>query len=141
MKNSILTISLSLMFAGCSQLSNLTNSSSTTNTNSESNTKSQIAVNKISANEAAQKVKAGALLVDVRTPEEVELGGIKGAKNINSTEADKRTTEFGSNKNREIVLFCRSGRRADHVAQMLIKNGYSKVYNAGGYSDLKDVLN
>jgi rhodanese-related sulfurtransferase len=35
-----------------------------------------------------------------------------------------------------IIILCRVGRRAHSVQKILEENGYSKVYNAGGFSDL-----
>jgi phage shock protein E len=43
----------------------------------------------------------------------------------------------GIPKDREVVLYCRSGRRSGMALEALREAGYDKVYNAGGYSDLK----
>ncbi len=40
-----------------------------------------------------------------------------------------------------IIIFCRSGRRADVARTKLQSLGYEKVYNAGGLEDLNECLN
>jgi len=91
----------------------------------------------ITPTEAKEKVSNGALLIDVRTPKETNDGYLTGALLINSEEALDRLSEFGSNKEREIVLYCKSGGRSNAVAVMLESKGYKKLFNAGGYEDLK----
>ena len=95
---------------------------------------------KITAEQAREKVSQGAMLVDVRTPKEFDEGHISGCKHINSEEAHIRYNEFGDDKNREIVLYCRSGGRAGTVGEFLIELGYTNVYNAGGYEQLASVF-
>lgn len=95
---------------------------------------------KITPIEAKAKVESGALLVDVRTPGEVAQGAIRGSKNINSATAEQNLSQFGADKNREIVLYCRSGHRAGEVAKLLTQNGFTRVYNAGGYDSLRGTM-
>jgi phage shock protein E len=35
-----------------------------------------------------------------------------------------------------IIIYCKSGRRADKAKQILEEKGYETVLNAGGYDDL-----
>lgn len=87
--------------------------------------------------EARAKIKEGAFLVDVRSPEEYESGHIEGAVNIPHDQVESRTGEFGKDLHRDIVLYCGSGRRANFAADVLRKQGYTSVFNAGGYDELK----
>lgn len=89
----------------------------------------------ITAAEGKAKVKAGALLLDVRAPGEYVAGHVEGAVNIPHDQIESRLSEITGDKNKEIVLYCKSGRRAGIALETLAKNGYSHVYNAGGYSD------
>lgn len=91
----------------------------------------------ITPKEAKEKINAGALLVDVRTPEETAEGYLKGALLINSEEVTTRIKEFGSDLAKEIVVYCKSGGRSNAVGVFLKSQGYKNVYNAGGYEDLK----
>ena len=84
---------------------------------------------------ARELIKDGALLVDVRTPSEYEEH-ISGAINIPHLQINDRLSEFGSDKERQIVVYCRSGHRSEIAKSMLEKAGYKNVCNGGGYEDL-----
>ena len=92
---------------------------------------------KISAGEAWQKIKRGALLVDVRTPAEFQTAHADGAINVPHDQVEQKLDEFGNNKKREIVLYCRSGNRSGVAQEALKKNGFQNVFNAGGLKDLE----
>lgn len=100
----------------------------------------QINVPLITATEAKKMVDSGAIIVDVRTPKEQELGVVPSALRINSEEILDRVSEFGSNKDANIVLYCKSGGRSGAVGEYLKSLGYKNVYNAGGYKDIKDIF-
>lgn len=81
-----------------------------------------------------------AVLIDVRTPEEVAEGTISGSRTIGYEEIGQRIAEVAPDKDTPIVLYCRSGRRSG-IAQDTLKDlGYSRVINGGGYLDLKTAL-
>ncbi len=94
----------------------------------------------ISPESAVDKVGKGALLVDLRTPREIQQGSLPGATFINAEEISSRLHEFGTDKDREIVLYCKSGGRCDYVGQILKQLGYPNVFNALGYDDLKEFI-
>ncbi len=87
-------------------------------------------------NEIKDKIKNGALVVDVRSVGEFSGGHFTGALNIPVDEVQRRISEFGNNKDKEIILYCRSGGRAGSAKQMLEAAGYKKVTNAGGLTDM-----
>ena len=93
----------------------------------------------ISADEAWKKVKSGALLVDNRTADEVADGTFSAAVHIPYDQVEAQLAKLGPDKNREIVLYCRSGRRSGIARDRLTALGYSKVFNAGGFDDLARV--
>ena len=73
-------------------------------------------------------------LVDVRTPDEYMSGAIEGAKNINYFSADFLENISKLDKERPVVLYCRSGRRSAKAGDNLIQAGFKEVYNVkGGY--------
>lgn len=78
-----------------------------------------------------QLVKEGALLVDVRSPQEFSSGHIKGAKNIPVSEVATRLKEFGDTQ-KPIVVYCRSGARSARAQSTLKGAGFTQVYNLGG---------
>ena len=91
---------------------------------------------------AAQLVADGkAVLVDVREPAEwAESGVATPAVLLPKSDFDgdqKMWKEFlGTTGDKEIILYCRSGRRSGAVAAALAAKGH-KVANAGGFSDWK----
>ena len=94
----------------------------------------------ISPEEALLKVQSGAFLVDVRTPAEYQEGHLNGAYLVNSEEIHSRISEFGNDLAREIVLYCKSGGRSGFVCDLLKAQGFTQVWNAGGYKTLRDVF-
>lgn len=84
-------------------------------------------------------VREGALLVDVRTQEEFDGGHLEGALLIPVDEIVSRASELGDDKNRAIVLYCRTGNRSGQAKRALEELGYTNVMNAGGYESLKRV--
>ena len=72
------------------------------------------------------------LLLDVRSPEEFQLGTIDGSVNIPLDDLRDRLTEIP--KDKEIHLFCQVGLRGYLAARILMQNGYLHVKNlSGGY--------
>jgi phage shock protein E len=80
------------------------------------------------------KVKAGAKIIDVRSPDEFRDGAYPGAVNIPVSELNSRLAEVP--KGVPIVLYCASGARSATAAQLLKRSGYSDVMNAGGLDDM-----
>ncbi|MCP8898550.1 rhodanese-like domain-containing protein [Gilvimarinus xylanilyticus] len=68
--------------------------------------------------------------IDVRTAEEYAGGHLDGALNIPHEQIGKQIDDLALAKNAPVVLYCRSGRRADIALQVLKARGYSNVYNA-----------
>jgi phage shock protein E len=81
------------------------------------------------------KIKAGALVVDVRTPAEFAAGAYPGATNIPLDQVEKRLADFGDRKH-AIVVYCRSGNRSGQAKIILEKNGFSDVTNGGALKDM-----
>ena len=78
----------------------------------------------------------GALLVDVRSAEEVAGGRLDGAIHIPHPEIVAGLTKRGISKDSTVVLYCRSGNRSGIAAKALTEAGFSQVINAGAYQDL-----
>ena len=72
------------------------------------------------------------VVLDVRTPAEVELGVIDGAMHIPLDELRQRLEELP--KNKRIIVYCAVGLRGYLAARILIQNGFENVVNlTGGY--------
>ncbi|MBO2591452.1 rhodanese-like domain-containing protein [Shewanella algae] len=86
---------------------------------------------------ALTKVAQGAMLVDVRTPEEYAEGHLPEAVNIPFEQIAEAFAKQGIAKDTPVVVYCRSGRRSGIAKESLEKAGYQEVYNGGGYDSLK----
>ena len=91
---------------------------------------------------AARKlIEGGALVVDVRTPEEFEGGHLDRATNVPIQDFAERIAEVdklvGGDKAKPVVVYCGSGGRASKAKAQLEKAGYTNVVNGGGYDDLR----
>lgn len=86
--------------------------------------------------QAWQQIRANALLIDVRTPAEFDQGHLEGAANIPYDQLKARVAEFGEDRDRQIVLYCRTGRRSGIGEKTLGELGFTRVLNAGSYQSL-----
>ena len=69
------------------------------------------------------------VLVDVRTPEEYRAGHKEGALNIPVDEVEQLAPQLLPDENAVILLYCRTGKRADKAMETLRKMGYSHLEN------------
>ena len=79
---------------------------------------------------ALEMQKAGAVVIDVRTSAEVSEGMAPDALNIPMQEAEARIAEFP--KDKDLLIYCRSGKRSMAVSNFLVQNGYTRVFNVVG---------
>jgi rhodanese-related sulfurtransferase len=70
------------------------------------------------------------LLLDVRTPQEFASGHIPGAINISLQTLESRLSELPTDQ--PIVVYCRSGNRSATAGQMLLRRGFTQLYDLGG---------
>jgi rhodanese-related sulfurtransferase len=78
-----------------------------------------------------QSKHAGHLYVlDVRSPEEFREGHVPGAVNVPYDQIAARIAEVP--KDKDVVLYCRSGRRAGIAADVLAANGYTRLSHLEG---------
>ena len=84
-------------------------------------------------NQAVQEFKnaAGAVLLDVRTPQEYREGHIPGSQNVPLQQLDK-VEEVTENKDTVLYVYCRSGARSRQAVSLLKHMGYTNVHNIGG---------
>ena len=75
------------------------------------------------------------IILDVRTEEEFAAGHIKDAILIPDTEITEKAEDVLTDKDQQILVYCRSGRRSKNAASQLVKLGYSNVKEFGGIID------
>ena len=69
------------------------------------------------------------LVIDVREPDEFASGHIKGAINIPVGQIANRIGSVCKDKDRDIYIYCQSGKRSRTAANKLVKRGYTMVHN------------
>lgn len=79
----------------------------------------------------ADAAKAGAQLVDVRSPEEFACGSVPGARNIPVDTLRNRLGEL--DRARPIVTYCQVGQRGYLASRILTQAGYDVRNLSGGY--------
>jgi rhodanese-related sulfurtransferase len=72
------------------------------------------------------------IVIDVRTPEEHNIKRIKNSININFY--DEKFIDFFKNydKDENILIYCRSGRRSLEAVKNLSKKGFKNIYDLKG---------
>lgn len=79
------------------------------------------------------KERAGqAVLLDVRTPEEVSQGVIPGARHIDIYDADFKERAKQLPKDQPVFVYCAAGGRSAQAMEFLNEQGYQEVYNLSG---------
>ena len=83
---------------------------------------------------AQYKTTSGAVLLDVRTPQEYAEGHIPGGRNLPLQNIDKAAIII-DNIDTPLFVHCLSGGRSRQAAAMLKQMGYTNVTNIGGIAD------
>ena len=74
---------------------------------------------------------SGAVLLDVRSPQEYREGHIPGSQNVPLQTIDK-VGAVAENKDVPLYVYCHSGARSRQAVQQLGQMGYRNVTNIGG---------
>ena len=77
------------------------------------------------------RARPGAVLLDVRTPDEYREGHIPGSVNVALQSMDK-VASVAKSKETPLIVYCYSGSRSRQAAAILQRMGYSNVNNIGG---------
>lgn len=90
----------------------------------------------ITASQVKARLDKGDMLtvIDVRTKEEYASGHVPGSILIPFDEIKAKAGQLPQDKNTEIVVYCRSGRRSAIAADTLIALGYNRIYDMGAIS-------
>jgi rhodanese-related sulfurtransferase len=88
---------------------------------------------------AATLVDSGALLLDVREPDEFEQGAVPGSIHIPRGHLESQVESRVTDRARPIVVMCAGGTRSAFAAKTLGELGYSDVVSMeGGFNRWKD---
>ena len=83
-------------------------------------------------------INNGAILVDVRTKEEYDDKHIDGATSIPLDSISDNVNNVISDKNTEIIVYCKSGARSHEAMELLNSLGYKNVYDLGSIDNWKE---
>lgn len=87
----------------------------------------------ISADTLAKQLTSKELLIlDVRTPQEYSAGHVPGAINMPHTSISSQLDKLQDDKNKIIVIYCKSGRRAAMAEQTLSSAGFKQLLHLDG---------
>lgn len=96
-------------------------------------------ITEVDADEAHKMVSSGAVLIDVREPDETSSGIIAGSLQIPRGMLELQIEQAVPDASSDIVLMCAGGTRSALAAKSLQELGYSNVSSlAGGFTAWKD---
>ena len=95
----------------------------------------------ISAKDALEKLKSGALVIDVRSVGEFNSGHLAKAINIPLDEIETALPKRVKDKNQVLLLHCASGMRSGMAKTKLIGMGYTNAFNLGSYGRAEKIVN
>jgi phage shock protein E len=79
-----------------------------------------------------EKKDASMIILDVRTLEEFAAGHLPGAVNIPYTHLPARLSELPDAGDKEIILYCATGVRAERAAERMREQGYTRLLHLDG---------
>jgi len=79
-----------------------------------------------------EKKDPGVVVLDVRTAAEYAAGHVPGARNVSHDELAGRLGELTELRDKDVVLYCRSGRRTALAEDVLRKAGFTKLLHLDG---------
>src|SRR4051812_35829173 len=78
------------------------------------------------------KRDADLVVLDVRTPAEFAAGHVPGARNVPHDLLSSKTADLEELRDKQVVLYCRSGRRTALAEDTLRKAGFTKLLHLQG---------
>jgi rhodanese-related sulfurtransferase len=89
-----------------------------------------VSVPEIDVEELAKRLESGAVLVDVREPDEYEAGHVPTARLVPLAVVPDHLEAFASDD--DVLVICRSGGRSHTACEFLVEQGVAAVNVAGG---------
>jgi len=90
--------------------------------------------------EAARYLKSGAMVIDVRSPNEYDSGHLIQAYNMPLDRIEVLVAGTVRDKNKVLLLHCASGVRSNMAKRKLLDLGYKNVFNLGSYSRAEKIV-
>ncbi len=89
---------------------------------------------------AREWLNKGALVIDVRSPEEFQEQHLPGVLNIPLDRLGEEIARQAPDKTKPLLLHCRSGSRSGMGTSALKRMGYQHVFNLGSYGQAEAIL-
>ena len=83
------------------------------------------------------EAESGYVILDVRRPDEFAEGHIPHAINVPNESIGSSDIPELPDKDRLILVYCRSGRRSKEASEKLVALGYTNIVEFGGILDWK----
>lgn len=87
-------------------------------------------VDTVDSDRLRRLAEEGGVVIDVRQPDEFKGGHIPGSKNLPLGSKDF-FNRLPKDKQKPLIIYCRSGKRAVKAERDLLKRGYENVYHFG----------
>ena len=86
----------------------------------------------ISSQDAIRLMNQGALVLDIRKPEEFAAGHVNGAKQLDSDKILAAGDSFKRFKDKPVIVICDSGSLAAAAQRQLTNQGFTKAFTLRG---------
>jgi rhodanese-related sulfurtransferase len=74
----------------------------------------------------------GALIIDLRTKESYDAGHIGDARNVPMAQLESQAESLKKWRDKNVITYCDSGTSGANGARVLMKLGFTKVFNLQG---------
>lgn len=88
----------------------------------------------LSSKEARALISSGAQVLDVRSNKEFLQDAIAGAVNMPLERLSAKIS--GLDVSKPVLVYCRTGGRSARAQELLLRQGFKSVHNAGSLSNL-----
>lgn len=106
---------------------------STTSTSGDGTEQAAPAIQNIKQTEAMPMLQdSNVVVIDVRTPGEIQAGYITGADLFIDYNGDFKGGIADLDKSKTYLVYCRSGGRSSGAAKMMEEAGFTSIYNLSG---------
>lgn len=90
-------------------------------------------------NKIKDALRKGAVVIDVRTPQEFDSGKVPDSINI-PLDRIAANPERIKNMNRPVIFCCASGARSGNATSIMKQKGLKEVYNGGSWYSILKIL-
>jgi phage shock protein E len=98
------------------------------------------AANEVPEDQARKLIHQGAVILDVRTEAEFQSASIAGVTNAPLDRFESLLPGLVPQKDRPVLLHCRSGTRSGMALKTAVKLGYTNVYNLGSFERARKII-